>query len=102
MISTFIFIPFIIPEVKTWNKLTLYPLLNLIYLGVFCSAFAYFFYNYAVKRIGPTISSAFLNLIPVVSVIFGCLILDEKVYLLQIAGMILIITSLFILSKKSS
>ena len=71
MISIFIFIPFILPEVKAWNKLTLYPLLNLIYLGVFCSAFAYFFYNYAVKRLGPTISSAFLNLIPVVSVIFG-------------------------------
>jgi drug/metabolite transporter (DMT)-like permease len=100
IISIFIFIPFIIPEAGSWKKLTLVPLLNLLYLGVFCSAFAYFFYNYAVKRIGPTISSAFLNLIPVVSVFFACLILGESLYLIQIAGMILIMLSLYLLSRK--
>jgi drug/metabolite transporter (DMT)-like permease len=100
IISIFIFIPFLIPEVSTWKNLTLYPLLNLIYLGVFCSAFAYFFYNYAVKRIGPTISSAFLNLIPVVSIFFGCLILGETLFFIQIIGMLLVLLSLYLLSRK--
>jgi drug/metabolite transporter (DMT)-like permease len=98
--SIFLFIPFTIHEVSRWNRLTLVPLLNLIYLGIFCSAFSYFFYIYASKRLGATVSSSFLNLIPVVSVIFGYMLLDEKLTLIQIAGMGLIILCLFILSRK--
>lgn len=100
MLSILIFIPFIVPEAGSWKKLTILPLLNLIYLGVFCSAFAYFFYNYAVKRIGPTISSAFLNLIPVVSVFFGYLLLDEVIYPIQIMGMAIVLFSVYLLSRK--
>lgn len=99
-ISIFLFIPFVIPEVKHWKALSWYPLLNLIYLGVFCSAFAYFFYIYASKRLGSTVSSTFLNLTPVVSVISGYFVLGEKLYPIQIAGMIVIMLSLFALSWK--
>lgn len=100
MTSILLFIPFILPEVHLWHKVTIVPLLNLIYLGVFCSAFAYFFYIYAAKRLGATVSSAFLNLIPVVSVIMGYLVLDEKLQPVQIIGMLLIIASLLRLSRK--
>lgn len=98
--SIFLFIPFVIPEVQYWKGLTLIPLLNLIYLGLFCSAVAYFFYIYATKRLGATVSAAFLNLIPVVSVVTGFFVLKETVTMLQIAGMAFIIMSLFILSKE--
>jgi len=98
--SVFIFIPFVIPEVKQWKMLSLMPMLNLIYLGVFCSAFAYFFYVYASKRLGSTVSAAFLNLIPVVSVVSGYLVLGERISLIQAVGMGIVILSLFILNKK--
>lgn len=100
--SIFLFIPFVAPEVGKWKAITLIPLLNLIYLGIFCSALAYFFYIYASKRLGATISSASLNLIPVVSVVFGYFLLGEKLSLLQIAGMALIMLSLYKLSKNAS
>ncbi|MCX7710316.1 MAG: DMT family transporter [Clostridia bacterium] len=102
LVSVFLFIPFIAPEIKHWKALSLVPLLNLIYLGFFCSAVAYFFYIYATKRLGATVSAAFLNLIPVVSVITSFFVLGEKITLLQTAGMLLIISSLYILTLKSS
>jgi drug/metabolite transporter (DMT)-like permease len=100
MTSILLFIPFVAHEVHSWHKISISVFLNLLYLGVFCSALAYFLYIYATKRLGATVSSAFLNLIPVVSVVCGYLILDERLYLIQIVGMILIIISLFQLSKK--
>lgn len=81
--SIFLFIPLILPEIPRWPELKdlkFIPLLNLIFLGVFCSAAAYFCYIYAVKRLGATIAAAFLNLVPVVTVIFGFLILDQGIY----------------------
>lgn len=100
-ISSLLFIPFVIPEIKSWRPVTLIPLLNLIYLGVFCSAISYFSFLYAIKRLGPTISSAFLNLIPVVSVITGFLVLDERLSAIQYIGMVLILLSLFKLSVQT-
>lgn len=98
--SIVLFIPFIIPEIHSWKPITLIPLLNLLYLGIFCSAFAYFFYIYATKRLGATVSSAFLNLVPIVTVISGFLVLHESLAFAQIAGMALIMISLFKLSRK--
>jgi drug/metabolite transporter (DMT)-like permease len=98
--AVFLFIPFVISEVPSWRMITLISLVNLIYLGIFCSAFAYFFYIYAAERLGATVSAAFLNLIPVVSVIAGYFILHESLSLLQLGGMLLIMFSLYVISKK--
>ena len=98
--SIFLFLPFVASEVSRWKMISLIPLLNLLYLGIFCSAFAYFFYIYAAKRLGPTISSSYLNLIPVVTVILGYIVLDEKIAFIQVAGMGLIMLSLYFISKK--
>lgn len=99
--SILLFIPFIVPEIPQWKQLTSIALFNLFYLGVFCSAFSYFFYVYGVKRIGPTMSAAFLNLIPVVTVSAGFLILHEKIAPFQILGMVLVILSLYILNLQT-
>lgn len=99
--SIFLFLPFILSEAGSWKMLSLVPFLNLLYLGVFCSAFAYFFYIYAAKRLGPTLSSSFLNLIPVVTVILGYFVLGEKIAIIQVAGMGLIMLSLYKLTKKA-
>jgi drug/metabolite transporter (DMT)-like permease len=99
-ISIFLFIPFTLPEIGDWHSISSKALLNLIYLGVFCSAVSYLSFLYAIKKLGPTQSSAFLNLIPVVSVAAGYLILGERLAVIQFAGMALIILSLFKLNSK--
>jgi drug/metabolite transporter (DMT)-like permease len=98
--GSILFVPFIIPEIKQWQSISTYSVVNLLYLALFCSALAYYLYNLAVKSLGATISSMFLNLIPVVSIIGGILVLNENISLLQIAGMLLIMLSLFFVRSK--
>ncbi len=94
MAASVLFIPFIIPEINQWKGLSGYSLANLLYLSLMCSALAYYLYNVAVKGLGATVSSMFLNLIPVVSILGGVLVLNETVSFIQIGGMLLIMLSL--------
>ncbi|MGE5551972.1 MAG: DMT family transporter [Bacteroidota bacterium] len=100
--SIFLFVPFILPELGHWRMLSAVPLAHLIYLGVCCSALGYIFYVYAVKRLGATVSSAFLNLVPVVTVVCGYFVLGEKVARTQLAGMAIITISLYAISAPSA
>lgn len=100
--SIFLYIPFIIPEMNRWGELgslSTTVIENLVFLSVFCSAVAYFFYIYATKRLGATVSSIFLNLIPVVTTISGYIVLQERILWLQIFGMGLIMASIYALNK---
>lgn len=99
--ASVLFIPLIIPEFKQWQSLSAYSLANLLYLALFCSALAYYLYNVAVKGLGATVSSMFLNLIPVVSIIGGVLVLGETVSFIQIGGMLLIMFSLIFVRGRS-
>lgn len=99
--ASILFIPFIIPDIKQWHALSVYSLVNLLYLALFCSALAYYLYNVAVKGLGATVSSMFLNLIPVVSIIGGLLVLNETVSFIQIGGMLLIMVSLVFVRGRS-
>lgn len=98
--SIFLFLPFVVSEAGNWRMPGIFPFLNLLYLGVFCSALAYVFYIFAAKKLGPTVSSSFLNLTPVVTVVLGYFILGEKIVPVQMIGMALIMLSLYKLSKK--
>lgn len=61
-------------------------LFNLAYLGVFCSAVAYFFYLYALKSLGAAAITSFLNLVPVFGVLGGAIILKEALVAGQLLG----------------
>ena len=96
--AIFIFVPFILPETGQWRMPATISLIHLFYLGICGSALGYILFVHAVKQLGATISSAFLNLIPVVTVVCGYFILGEKVSWPQLAGMSLIMVSLFAIS----
>ncbi len=98
--SIFLFVPFLLPEIKSWRVPPVVPFLHLLYLGVCCSALGYIFYIFAVKRLGATISSAFLNLVPVVTVVCGYFVLGERIEASQIMGMVLIVISLYAVSAR--
>lgn len=100
--SVFLYVPFVLSERTSWNDLgvlSAQTLENLFFLGIFCSALAYFFYVYAAKRLGITISSTFLNLVPVITTIFGYIVLQERLIPMQILGIGLIIASIFELNR---
>ena len=64
---------------------------NLVYLGLFCSAGAYFLYLYALKNLGSTTATTFINMVPVFGVLGGVVILNETLEAGQILGAVTVI-----------
>ena len=75
-------------------------LLNLIYLGVGASALCFVTWNFAVKELGAVKTSVYIYLVPVITVITSCLILNEKLTVLSVIGTILTMTGLFLSEYK--
>lgn len=59
---------------------------SLLYLGLLCSAMAYFFYMYAQKNLGATTVTTFINLVPVFGVLGGVFFLGETLLPGQVLG----------------
>ena len=74
-------------------------LLNLGYLGIFCSAAGYSLYLFALRSLGPTLVSAFINLVPVFGVAGSALILGERVTPLQAVGGITVILGILAVER---
>lgn len=89
-----LFLPLTISEMKMWRFPSIEGVFHFIFLGVCCSALAYVFYFFAIKKLGPVIPSAFLNLLPLITIIFGAITLHERITWLQGGGAVLIIGSL--------
>lgn len=75
-------------------------LLNLIYLGVGASALCFVTWNFAVKELGAVKTSVYIYLVPVITVITSCIILNEKLTVLSVIGTILTMTGLLLSEYK--
>ncbi|HEY9054881.1 MAG TPA: DMT family transporter [Rectinemataceae bacterium] len=89
-------IPFALAENQAWSGISLQAWLNVVFLGVLASAFGYWFYVVVLDSLGPSRSSVFINLIPVVSVVGAFLILGERLSLLQMAGGVVAIAGVYL------
>ncbi len=68
----------------------------LLLLGVFSSSLAYVLYVYVVKNIGIIKSSLYTNLIPVFTILFSVLLLDESISTRRLIGMAVVIFGLIL------
>jgi len=68
LVETF-FVPLRAPSLAAWASLA--------YLGLLCSAAAYFLWNLALPALGVSVANNLLNVIPLVSVVTGVLALHE-------------------------
>ncbi len=71
-------------------------LLALLMLGVFSSSLAYVLYVYVVKHIGIIKSSLYTNLIPVFTILFSILLLNEEINNRRMIGMVVVIFGLIL------
>jgi drug/metabolite transporter (DMT)-like permease len=94
-----LYLPFLLGDFPKWHPVPWISVLELLFLGIFCSGLAYVGYLYAINKLGTVIPSAFLNLIPVVTVFSAWLILKETPGLGQFVGAILVIASLLGLTR---
>lgn len=77
-------------------------LTGLLYLSVLSSIAAFFCVNYALSNIKASVSASFCNLTTVISVLAGVLLRNERLNAMQIAGMVLILISIWgIVSERT-
>lgn len=74
-------------------------LLNIIFLGAFCSAFCFGVWNYAIRKIGAVESSVYIYLSPSVTLVFSFLVLGEPVTALSVLGVALTVIGLLASDK---
>jgi drug/metabolite transporter (DMT)-like permease len=67
-------------------------------LALFCTAIAYLLYFYLIESVGPTKTLSVTFMIPLFGMIWGVLFLNEKITLGMIAGLIVILSSIFLIS----
>ena len=68
--------------------------LPILYITIFASIGATFFWNYGVQHVGAIRAGYFVNLIPVFSIIWALFLVGEVIELYQIVGMILVCTGI--------
>lgn len=84
-------LPFAFIENNNWLLVNGKIFLNIVFLGVFCSALGYYIYVYSIDKLGVDVVSLFINFIPVVTVISSYFILGEKITPAQALGGTIII-----------
>jgi drug/metabolite transporter (DMT)-like permease len=77
-----------------------WPLLNLLYLGSFVTFGAFVLYAYAVARMAAGQATAFVNLLPVVALLFGWLVMREQVAPLQWAAAVLVMLGVVMSQRR--
>ena len=93
------FLPFAAFEIAVhgaWQTPALYVWGNVFFLGIFCSAFGYWFYAQSLGTFGVGITALFINFIPVVSAIGGFFILGERLAPLQWFGAALVLAGVYL------
>jgi drug/metabolite transporter (DMT)-like permease len=86
------FLPLLLlPSTTLPTSLPVGPTLAVVYLGVCISIGAYGLYNYGISKLPAWQASAFINLIPVFSILLGWICLGEQTSLTQFFGMALVL-----------
>ena len=94
--------PFIIRN-KGWESLSLLnqsEWAHLLFLGVFVSGIAYWYWAKALEVLEASKVSMFLYLEPIATLIAAVLLLNEKVFLISLAGGIIIIIGVIIVNGQ--
>lgn len=84
--GTLCLIPLSALEYKSWHGFSLVALGNVLYLALFCSVVCYLLYMYVLRRLDVTVTTLYLNLVPIIGVSGGYLILNEQIMPSQLVG----------------
>ena len=93
--------PFLIfSEISQPSYISVKSILPLLYLGIFPTALAFQLRYHITKTSGPVFLSYVAYLIPIFALIWGFILLSEKIYLSSIVGITLILIGVYIGRKN--
>lgn len=102
--GTIALFPFALMNQPDFYTFTSIMWINLLFLGIFCSAIGYFLYIFALQNLNVTLTTLFVNCIPLVSVTSSVILLNEHLSIMQLLGGICIIIAVLIstLNRQTS
>jgi drug/metabolite transporter (DMT)-like permease len=103
VIGAVLFLPvFLITELKELHTglFTFRSLLPILELSLFASCGAFILFAFSVRHMGISKANVFTNCIPVFTALFSFFLFREKLTFQQVAGMIIVITGLFLSQKN--
>lgn len=71
----------------------------MLYLALFPTLLATFFWNHAVRTLGPNRAAIFVNLIPVSGAALAMIFLDERLYAYHLVGAAFVFTGIFFAAR---
>lgn len=74
--------------------------LAILFLSLACSLFGYYIWFYVLKQVGATVTSSFLFLEPLITVVLAATLIGERVGLLIIAGGALIFLGVHLITRN--
>jgi len=93
-------VPLALTEVKQWQPISLTSVWHILFLAVCCSVAGYLFYNYALKHLDVTVTTIYLNLIPVVGVAGGFIFLGESILPIQLIGGVITLLAIIVVNLE--
>jgi len=100
-VGSVFFFPFIFIKGRDFpSEFVLYPALGIVYLGIIVTIGAYGLYSMGISRVKASTAAAFVNLIPVFTMFFGWILLDEKMNIVQYFGCGLIFTGVYLSQRR--
>jgi drug/metabolite transporter (DMT)-like permease len=97
-----VMIPLSIPWVinQDWSGIAPVAWFGLGYSALLAIVYSYFVWAYALSRIGVAHTAVFANLTPIVALLGGWMLLAEQPQPAQVAGVILVLTGVFIVRSR--
>lgn len=83
-----------------WTEVSLPAYGGILYSGLLSVGVAYIIWNYGLKMVGAVHTAAFQNLVPVFGLLFGVILLNERLTLLQYSGSLLTIIGIVLTRWK--
>ena len=73
---------------------------NLLFLGVIASLICFVLWNVTLKKLGPILTSNYIYLVPLITMIASSLILDEKITPIALGGALCILCGVYWAEKR--
>lgn len=98
--SIFFFPLLFLPSTVTPATVSIPGIASIVYLGVFVTIGGYGLYNYGMTRIPTAQASAFINLIPVITLILGWVFLNERLNAIQYSASAVVLAGVYLSQDK--
>ena len=85
-------------DLSLFNNFTV--IFNILFLGIGACSICFVTWNTAIKILGTIKTSAYIYIVPVITIITSFIVLKEKITLSIILGTILVLIGLFISERK--